>query len=245
VVAEQGGFNPDYVREMIRSARLQRRIGALGMHTYRDISQEEYAEFMKVAQRGLDAGVRLWMSEYGDLDQTGEEEWYVAWASTSRLLGALEAGFNGALVWDAFDNYHDHDEAWTIYGLLRSGLRMFTPKKRYFAARQVYRYVRPGFQRVAVSLDVQDVKMLGFASPERTQVTLVGYNASPVTVYVNARLTGFDASLTSGKVGYYRTTEHENCVKVEERAVSTANYPYAGIDVQIPAYSMFTLSNVL
>jgi O-glycosyl hydrolase len=243
VVAEQANFNADYVRELLTSEPLRQRIGVLGMHTYRDIPPEEYAAFMQVAQPGLDAGMRLWMGEYGDLDQSGEKEWYVAWASTTRLLGALEAGFTGAMVWDAFDNVHDHDGAWTIYGLLRTGLRLFTPKKRYFAARQVYRYVRPGFRRIAVRHDSPDLRVLAFASSDRKQATLVGYNASPVAVNINANLAGFGAALLAGNMAYYRTSEAENCVRVAEAPVRTGNWPYTGIDVQVPAWSIFTLSN--
>ncbi len=102
------------------------------------------------------------MTEYGDLEQSGEKEWYVGWWMTSRLFDQLENGFNGALVWDAYDNYHDHDETWTIYGLLRTGLRLYTPKKRYYASKQVFRYVLPGFERLEVSSVPSDFKGIGF-----------------------------------------------------------------------------------
>jgi hypothetical protein len=45
-------------------------------------------------------------------------------------------------LWDAYDNYHDHDERWTIYGLLRYGQGIYTPKKRYFGAR-MYGFAAP------------------------------------------------------------------------------------------------------
>jgi O-glycosyl hydrolase len=244
VVPEQASFDTDYVRELVASERLPGRIGAFGMHTYRDLSTETYAGLVNVVASSRCAGTPIWLSEYGDLDQTGEKEWYVAWVSTARLLGALEGGFNGAMAWDAFDNYHDHDEAWTIYGLIRTGLRVYTPKKRYYAAKQVYRTVRPGFVRVGADCTSEAVRLLAFADLERTQVTLVGMNTSPTDVYLHATLEGFDPGVTSGRVAYYRTTEAENCARAAEVDVTTANYPSQGIDVHVPAQSIFTLTNV-
>jgi len=244
VVAEQAMFNTDYVIELVESEILEERIGAFGLHTYFDYPLETYTEVVDAIQNSPHAGASIWLSEYGDLDQTGEKEWLISWMSTRRLLDVLEAGFTGAMAWDAFDNYHDHNEFWTIYGLIRTGLRAFTPKKRYYAAKQVYRYVRPGFQRIDVQAGVPGLRLLGFANPERTEVTLVGMNASTSECYLNISLQGFDSGLLSGQVGYYRTSETEDCFKVGENDVTSINYPYAGIDVCIPPRCIFTLTSV-
>ncbi|MCJ7738692.1 MAG: hypothetical protein MUQ10_15505, partial [Anaerolineae bacterium] len=244
VVAEQARFNLDYVGELVESEALLDRIGAFSMHSYADYSLETYKEVVDVIQNSLYADTPIWLSEYGDLDQTGDKEWLISWMSTRRLLDALEAGFTGATAWDAFDNYHDHDEFWTIYGLIRTGLRAFTPKKRYYAAKQVYRYVKPGFQRVGVQSGAPDLRLLGFANAERTEVTLVGTNASASECYLNITLKGFDSGLLSGRVSYYRTSETEDCFKVGENDVSSVNYPYTGIDVRVPPRCIFTLTSV-
>ena len=244
VVAEQARFNLDYVGELVESEALQERIGAFSMHSYADYSLETYREVVDVIQNSPYADTPIWLSEYGDLDQTGEKEWLISWISTRRLLDALEAGFTGTAAWDAFDNYHDHNEFWTIYGLIRTGLRAFTPKKRYYAAKQVYRYVRPGFQRIGVQSGAADLRLLGFANAEQTEVTLVGTNASASECYLNITLEGFDSSLLSGRVSYYRTSETEDCFEVGEKDVSSVNYPYTGIDVRVPPRCIFTLTSV-
>jgi hypothetical protein len=41
--------------------------------------------------------------------------------ASRRALVALNHGARAALHWDAFDNYHEHDQAMTHYGLLRNG----------------------------------------------------------------------------------------------------------------------------
>jgi hypothetical protein len=184
------------------------------------------------------------MTEYGDLEQSGEREWTVAWQITKRLLRQLEAGFHGALVWDAYDNYHDHNEAWTIYGLLRTGLRVHTPKKRYYASKQVYRYVLPGFERVAAESAFPELSLLAFASRDRSQLTLVGMNDSTRSFILNVVLEGFAEKVMSGRVTYHRTTETENCHRIGTIPVRGSHYPFTGIDVLVPPHTIFTLTTV-
>jgi hypothetical protein len=94
----------------------------------------------------------LWLTEYGDLDQTQEIEFEIGWRMNKRLLTALNNNISGAIVWDAFDNFHKHDTAFALYGLLKTDTINWTyqPKERYYAAKQIFRFVLPGFQRIAV-----------------------------------------------------------------------------------------------
>jgi O-glycosyl hydrolase len=244
VVAEQALFNADYVREIVRNERLVRRVGVFGMHSYGTVAPETSQEVVHLVKASPYAGCRLWLTEYGDLEQTGEREWFVAWQMTRRLFAQLRAGFNGALAWDAYDNYHDHNEAWTIYGLLRTGLWAYTPKKRYYASKQVYRYVLPGFERVEVSTPAAHLEVLAFASPDRTQFTLVGMNDSRRHYYLNVALDGFPEALLRGKVAYYRTSAHEDCYRIGHIPMRGGNWPFTGIDVRVPPASIFTLTTV-
>lgn len=244
VVAEQAMFNKDYFRELTHNANLVRRIGVFTLHDYSNYPLTVYHDVTSEVKNSLYAGSRLWMTEFGDLEQSGEREWYVAWTMASRLFDQLESGFNAALVWDAFDNYHDHDEAWTIYGLLRSGLRVFTPKKRFYSMKQVFRYVPPGFDRIEVEAHSEDVRLLAFADPERTQFTLVGMNLTGRNFYLNVKLEGFSRQVMEGKAAYYRTTETENCICTGEIPVRGPNYPFSGINALIPGDSIFTLTTV-
>jgi hypothetical protein len=245
VVAEQADFNPHYLLPMADRAKMVERIGVLGLHTYRDIPAQEYQQVLGALQRSPLAACRLWMTEFGDLEQTGEREWYVAWAMTSRLLDLLEAGFNAALAWDAFDNLHDHDSAWTIYGLLRTGLRLHTPKKRYHALKHVFRFVPPGFERIELASPAAGVRMLAFADPARERFTLVGMNLSGRNVLLNVKWTGFAALQAGSQIVYYRTTEIENCSRVEEISTAGGTDPLPGMSAFIPPDCIFNLSNVL
>ncbi len=245
VVAEQARFNPAYLEAIVATPQLAGRIGVFGMHCYGAISPEQFAEVRAVATRGGFEDARLWMTEYGDLDQSGEKEWYVAWAMTERLFNLLEGGFQAALVWDAYDNYHDHDEAWTIYGLLRSGLRVHTPKPRFYTAKQVFRYVLPGFQRIAVDAAAPGLRLLAFASSERDQLTVVGMNDTGHPANLNIVLEGFPTTLLDGGVAYYRSSASERCHLIERIPIRGPNWPFNGIDALVPPDSVFTLTTVV
>lgn len=246
VVAEQASFNINYVKEFIKHEELTSRIAVFALHTYGDLSEQRYNELTEVIKQTPFEGHSLWMSEFGDLDQTGEKEWYIAWKSTSRLVDTLKAGFRGALSWDAYDNYHDHDGAWTIYGLLRNARNIFTPKKRYFALKQIYKYVIAGFERVEAVSECKDIKILAFANKERTKFTIVGMNMCDRNVYATGWLDKFNKDIIYEKVSYYRTSESENCVKVEECDFrSKINMgEFDGIKFLIPANCIFTLTNI-
>ena len=240
VVPEQSQFNGNTIRRISAHPSLAARTGVFATHCYADISFAQFADVRAATAAFPDA--HLWMGEYGDLDQSGEKEWYVAWVMTLRLLDLLENGYHGALVWDAYDNYHDHDEHWTIYGLLRTGLRAYTPKKRYYASKQVFRFVRPGFQRLLAEVSMPDVRALAFASLDRAQAVVTGVNLSSQPRNLDIRLEGFPEAVAGGKVAYYRTSESENCHRIAVIPVRGGNWPFNGIDVVVPGDSIFTLN---
>lgn len=243
VLPEQAFFNTDYVKHLINNPVLAKRIGAVSMHMYSNIPVETLKKFADTVRESLCGNRSIWMGEYGDLDQSGEMEWYVAWITTHRLFNILEAGFNGAIFWDAFDNYHDHDEAWTIYGLLRVGRRLFTPKKRYYAAKQVYRFVRPGFVRASTNVENEKVRILAFTDDEREELTLIGMNYSYQPLYLNGFIED-GSNIEDEKLSYYRTNERENCIKVGDLSLKTENYPYNGLFFYVPPRSIFTITTV-
>ncbi len=241
VLTEQAFFNTDYIKHLINDPEISQKIGVISMHMYSNIPVETLKGFVDTVKESLCKKCSIWMGEYGDLDQSGEMEWYVAWITTYRLFNILEGGFNGAIYWDAYDNYHDHDKAWTIYGLIRRGQRVFTPKKRYYSAKQVYRFVRPSFVKVRTILGSDKIRILAFTDDDKKELTIVGMNLSSESLYLNGSIEG---EIEDKVLSYYRTSEEENCAKVEELRMKTHNYPYNGIFFTVPPKSIFTITTV-
>lgn len=241
VLTEQGFFNTEYIKYLVNNPEIAKKIGVISMHMYSNLSVDILKDFVGFVKASLCNSCSIWMGEYGDLDQSGEMEWYVAWISTYRLFNILEGGFNGAIYWDAYDNYHDHDEAWTIYGLIRRGQRVFTPKKRYYSAKQVYKFVRPGFVRIKSTIESEKVRILTFMDENRKDLTIVGMNLSSESLYLNGFIEG---DIEDKILSYYRTSEDENCVKVEELRIKNKNYPYHGMFFLVPPKSIFTITTL-
>jgi hypothetical protein len=238
---EQAFLDARYVRELTRSAKLAGRIEAFCMHNYGTLDTSKVREIKQAVEGTAHAGTRLWFGEYGDMDQSGEGEWPVAWASTERLFDQLEAGFTGHMVWDAFDNYHDHDEHWTLYGLVRRGLRHFAPKKRYYAARQVYRFVLPGMRRAEVRSSAAGVRALAFVDGDR--FTLVGMNRGCEGARLTVRLNGRPERSVI-PVEQLVTDERSSSVRIESAAVETSLTPLAWTHLLVPPRCIFTVTNV-
>jgi hypothetical protein len=96
---------------------------------------------------------------------------------------------------------------------------------------------------------VEFVKVLEILDEKLTRrelgdIRLVGMNNSYRSYYLNVILGGFQDNVIAGKVAYFRTSENENCYRIGEIPVRGANYPFTGIDAQVPPGSIFTLATV-
>jgi hypothetical protein len=242
VIAEQAHFNTSYLEAIAKSKLLEGRIGAFGLHTYFDYPIDRYREAVSMVDKSRYQGTPIWMSEFGDLEQSGDREWYIAWKMVSRMFDFLEAGFNGGIVWDAYDNYHDHNEYWTIYGLLRTGLYVHTPKKRYHALKHFYRFVPPNSQRIGASADHAGIRVLAFEGSPSGPLVLVGVNSNPFTARLNVKLENVSERKEGVRSLCFQTTEEDNCVQTGSAPLYARNWPFNGIDLSVQPFSIFTIT---
>jgi hypothetical protein len=62
----------------------------------------------------------------------------------------------------------------TYYGLLRNSDHRYTPKKRYYAAKQLLRFVRPGARRADAHTDAPDLTVSAFRGEAAGSIVVVG-----------------------------------------------------------------------
>ncbi len=175
VVAEQCDVKDDYFGPILGNTELMKSVGVFTAHTY---GGEDFRPHVARVRASSYPQARFWLSEYGDLkdeDRSEENEWNrFVLLGTERVLRNLNIGMSAAVWWDAFDNFHEHDQRMTYYGLVKNADHVYTPKKRYYAAKQLYRYVRPGSRRVEATLTGANVLVSAFDDPSSGQVIVVG-----------------------------------------------------------------------
>ncbi|HBE40632.1 MAG TPA: hypothetical protein DDW27_05420 [Bacteroidales bacterium] len=233
-------------------------VHAFAVHTYGsdagDGIERNFRNFVRMVKNSPFKNSRLWLTEYGDLDQTHEIEYEFAWRSTRRLMKLLQYGYSAGLAWDAFDNFHEHNQAWCLYGLLLTDTVnwKYTPKKRYFAARQIYRYVKPGWKMVEFTYpqDPDDVfkfwhdsfrhiRTLAFVSPEGNDYSIVIMNGIEADVELSIILNNIDNTALTKTINHFITGRTDNCSRKKSPSVG-GNI----IRVRLPEHTISTVTTL-
>ena len=254
---------PGKIHAMLGDTSLIRENIIYGTHSYgyepgdNDWESEPSTDivFANLIRGKLGEKTRIWMTEYGDLDQSMLIENEFAMRSAFRVLKILKTGYNGAMVWDAFDNFHEHDTTWATYGLLKTDTISwdYIARERYYAAKQIFRFVKPGFIQIsAIPVDIsakydvykkyhnpmQHVHLLAFVSPDFKDLTIVGMNKIEGNISLDFKLSGLN-KLAGQKLYLYQTDQDLNCKKTGEY-----NLENNLLKVTVKKNSIFTVSTI-
>lgn len=228
VVAEQAILQNNYEGPILEHAELMRQVGAFAFHTY---GGESLAPHVERVRKSKYQDVPVWLTEYGDLsdlDRTDDNEWTsFSIAASKRVLRALNDGASAALFWDAYDNYHEHYPRFTYYGLVRNADHLYAPKKRYFAAKQLYRFVRPGAQRIAATADAPGLTVAAFRHSGSVTVVGVKERGADRVRIVMPGVTSWDL---------YQTTRRLNCSQTDKLVSKDG-----AVEFDLPGDAIFTL----
>lgn len=239
IVMDDSGLNIDKISPVLSDTLLQSFIAVFGVHYYGQYGAESAAysdekdnllgNFTNAVKGSIYNNTPCWITEYGDLDQSNEIEYEFATRITNRLVQVIYNGFSGAEVWDAFDNFHEHDTVWAEYGLIKTDTtnitRKYIPKKRYYASKQFYRFVPKGYKAVRIetpadtAFDVyseyhrplRNMQLIAFVSPDKKDFTISGTSAVENDISLEVLLKSFGVLPGGRKVTYYSTTETDNC----------------------------------
>lgn len=181
-----------------------------GFCTHRQGGYDEVARWHKVTQK---YGRENWMTETSGHPQT----WDGAMKMASDMHDYLVGGnFNAWIYWQITDSARSGQ-----YALMVNGDPARSPK--YYAAKQFYRYVRPGAVRVEAGSSDKELLASAYVDGKAGKIVLVLINTAAAEVKV--------AVSVPGEFAVYRSTANEGCV---EQAAVTGT-------VNLPARSIVTL----
>ncbi len=233
-VADNAVITNNYTDPILKDDELMKQVGAFTFHTYGEDSVGPQVERVKASKYSQ---VPVWLTEYGDLndlDSTFENQWKkFSLAANRRALTALNQGASALFYFDAFDDYEECAKRLCYYGLFRSAGHVYSPKKSYFATRQLYHFVRPGSQRIAHSADVPGLTISAFSDASTHSLIVVGVKEGGPNRLELVVPAGDEAPT---RWDLYQTTRNVDCVKTDTITVQSG---VAHID--LPDESVFTL----
>jgi O-glycosyl hydrolase len=234
VCVDQAIVTTDYINPLLQNAELMKQIGVFSFHTY---GEDSVAPQVERVSRSKYPETRVWLTEYGDLsdrDKSFENEWKnQSLKATQRVLRALNQGATAAFFWDAFDNLELCEMRLSFYGLMRNDNHQYSPKKRYFAAKQLYRFVRPGSERIAANTEAAGLMVSAFRNTPRNSLVIVGVKlGGPKQVQIIIP----DAGQAPPSWDLYQTTRTLDCSRMEP--VVTVN---GMAQLELPDEVIFTL----
>lgn len=233
-VADNALITNDYTDPILKDNELMKQVGAFTFHSYGEDSVGPQVDRVRNSKYPQ---IPVWLTEYGDLndlDKSFENQWRnFSLAANRRALTALNQGANAIFYFDAFDDYEECAKRLCYYGLFRSAGHVYSPKKSYFATRQLYHFVRPGWHRVAAASEDRGLTVSAFRGPESDSLVIVGVKeGGPEHFRIELPQTA------SGPVSWelYETTPDLDCQKVKTIPV------HQGLaEVDLPSDAIFTL----
>jgi O-glycosyl hydrolase len=233
-VADNAVITNDYTDPILKDDELMKQVGVFTFHTYGENSIGAQVDRVKSSNYSR---IPVWLTEYGDLndeDKTFENQWKnFCLAANRRALTALNQGANALFYFDAFDDYEECARRLCFYGLFRSASHVYSPKKSYYATRQLYHFVRPGWRRIAVSTDGSGLILSAFQGPSPYALVVVGVKDGGPSRF-KVELPQIADAPTSWDL--YETTRELDCQRVRTVPVQAGH-----AEIDLPAQAVFTL----
>jgi O-glycosyl hydrolase/ankyrin repeat protein len=203
-----------YLDALMNDPQTQNFPGVLGVHSGTKPFWDELGDMTE------DVRQNLWDTESHGHEQTIEG----ALAMATDLYNAVtRANASAYLYWQWSEDASDSEHSLMIDG---------QPGIKYYVAKQIYRYVRPGAIRIGDTSSDARLKTMSFADPKTGAVTHVLINANSSSADVTMNLTG-KGMPTSYKA--YRTSGSENHVQLANVAGGSQ------MKITVPANSIVTL----
>lgn len=228
---------PNYLAPLFADAALMARVRHLSFHDYGGRS----GDVPNLIAQSPYPDRTFWMTEFSagcpgcDAGQRPQDPWNFGFSTADLLLRHLEQGASAAIVYEGYDSYYDHHNAFGYWGLMsyNEGDRTYAPTKRLYLVAQIFRFVRPGMVRIGTSGAGDQLQLLAFTDPQTGELVMVGRNPTGVPLSLQLNLPGPPAP---SSFEHYRTSLDENLVRLPD-VTSQGNV----LSVNVPGLSVFTL----
>ncbi len=231
---------PSYAEAMVADKTIMEHVDHFAFHSYGGDS----GDADKVAKESGYAGRNFWMTEFSQWCQrcdTGgqvSDQWAFAAGTADYLLQHLEQGAAAGLIYDGFDSLYQHHRSVGYWGLLAydEQSRAYTPRKRFYANAQIFKFVRPGMRRIGTTTSTDLVKVLAFVDPATKALTIVGRNPTGSAITLNGSLNNLGAV---GPLALIQTTQTANLVRGDNVRIAGTTF-----SATIAPDSIFTLTTI-
>jgi len=233
-VPDNAVITNDYTDPILKDDQLMEQVGVFSFHTYGENSIGQQVERVKSSEYSQ---IPVWLTEYGDLndrDKTFENQWKnFCLAGNRRALTALNQGASAIFYFDAFDDYEECARRLCFYGLFTSASHIYSPKKSYYATRELYHFVRPGWRRIAVTTQAAGLTLSAFHGPSPDALVVVGVKEGGPHHF---RIDLPQPDTGPANWDLYETTRELDCQRV-------MTLPARGdkVEIDLPAEAVFTL----
>jgi O-glycosyl hydrolase len=173
---------------------------------------------------------------------TPAELWAQADASFQNLISIVNAGENGATIWDGVDNFYEYYQQWSAHGLISYDWTAPNPTAqsdygttpRLYANAQMFQFVHTGDVVIGVSDNANNFIELAFKDPATGQITIVGENTGASSQSFAGNLIG---GLNASVFNLYYTNSSLNEQQHANVAVTNKTFNFS-----VPADTIFTLA---
>lgn len=233
----------NWLPEIMADPLVMAKLAHFGLHSYADNGGGAW-DVSDFLQESSYPDKTFWMSEFNvwcDVCEYGNQRtngWPYFLGTTTYLLNYLDYGASAGLVWEAYDSFYPHHNAWSFWGLFavddtNAVPKTYTVQKNFYTLAQITKFIRPGARMIGTSEDWGDVNLRSFYHDGLAQLTLVGINTESEAKDVNVSLQSLPS--ISNLDLYYTSTSTDLCYSA---TVAVTNGTFA---VTVPGDCIFTL----
>jgi hypothetical protein len=166
---------------------------------------------------------------------------YYAGPAYKDILQHLNAGANGVLIWEGYDSRYHHPNrtlTWSMWGIFSIDDTLhpdvYRPRPHFYTFKQLFRFVKPGFQRIDISSGLEKITLSAYTDPVKKNFVITGKNESSSMQKINGMLKGLPSVST---LSLYYTDEDHHFFRGPDIPVDHQMF-----SVELPPLCVFTMT---